>query len=224
MSDLFLYFKYLLRIPLFLKFKIFGKSSYGIFQGYIHRNRVENFDDTKLKDEWQDEVYKHASELSAQYGYSRILDVGCGSGYKLMKYFYNLDITGVELPETLIFLNNKYPQKRWLELNEVFNKNFDLVIISDVIEHVENPSEFLSVITNTINFKAILISTPDRNLLHSLFHFGPPTNIYHCREWNFNEFRKFCSKYIHIHDHFISNKKQGTQVLVGKKLKSPINE
>jgi cyclopropane fatty-acyl-phospholipid synthase-like methyltransferase len=195
----------------------FSNRKYQIKKGYKHRSSVEHFDDTQTNDEWQKEVYEYAHNQFILKNYKSILDIGCGSGFKLLKHFSAYNTIGVEIKPTIDFLKKKFPFRSWKLLNEVYGNSFDMVIIADVIEHVENPDLFIKEIFENINFKSIIISTPDRNLLHSKFHFGPPTNPCHFREWNFKEFSKFINKYIQIEDHIISNKYQGTQLVFGQK-------
>jgi hypothetical protein len=54
---------------------------------YKYRTDPTAFDDRKLKDKWQDKVYKSAWELLFHESYRSVIDFGCGSGFKLMKYF-----------------------------------------------------------------------------------------------------------------------------------------
>jgi hypothetical protein len=49
-------------------------------------------------------------------GLSTVYDVGCGSGYKLMNYLGKFKAVGFDLPKTVKFLNEKYPDRRWFEI------------------------------------------------------------------------------------------------------------
>lgn len=192
------------------------KPKYEIQRGYIHRRKVPHFNDLKNKEEWQKEVYQKARELAILNNVISICDIGCGSAYKLLKYCSEFDITGVEVEPTLTILKEKYPSHKWVKLEDIKNKKFDLVILSDVIEHIEHPDLFLKTIFDQISFDKLVISTPDRSLMNNKFKYGPPFNKHHYREWTFSEFDLFMKKFIDIENHFISNKAQYTQVIVGK--------
>ena len=193
------------------------KSQYSIKKGYRHRANVIPFDDTLNKDMYQKEVYADALKLFIENNYTTVLDIGCGSAYKLINNFKFSDFIGVEVEPTLSFLKNKHPNFRWEKLDYAFGKEFDIIIFADVIEHVESPAKLIYDIIEKIRFKYIFISTPDRDLLYPKYHFGPPKNVSHYREWSFQEFNDFIKFYLKIEKHYISNKSQATQVVVCQK-------
>jgi len=169
-----------------------------------------NYDDTSCEDEYQDDVYKFAKEICDNNNLKTVLDIGCGSGFKLIKYFNDKDTVGVEIGKTLLFLKNKYKNKTWIEssFSDKLDRDFDLIICSDVIEHLPNPEELLRFISN-INFKYLVLSTPERDEVQ-MYHFGrkfngPPSNKEHVREWNRSEFGMFVGDYFKVEDHFLSN-------------------
>ncbi len=92
----------------------------------------------------------------------KILDVGCGDCF-LKKPFelrgYNY--TGIDI-DTIDFNTDQF----------LFDDNsFDLIICLAVIEHVENPSFFISEIFRTMKKNAILfISTPNWTYSHKSFY------------------------------------------------------
>ena len=197
----------------FLSLFFVGRK-FAISSAYYHRKRAGNFDDTANRDEWQKEVYEHAARLFKKHDLDNVLDIGCGSAYKLRKYFAGKPYTGVEVEPTLSWLRKQYPGERWLASEELKPGAYDLIICSDVIEHVPDPAEFLESLA-MLNFKFLLLSTPDRGLIKNKYNYlGPPLNPAHYREWNFSEFHNFVSAYFSIEEHFISNQQQATQVVV----------
>ena len=122
----------------------------------------------------------------------------------MKKYFDNYYIVGYDLLPTIEFLKQKYPKNKWIVSD--FNSSpeeVDLVICADVIEHVENPDALLFFIKK-MKPKDIIISTPDRNLLHDMLgrsHLGPPLNKHHIREWSFEEFEKYIGHFFNIQEH-----------------------
>jgi 2-polyprenyl-3-methyl-5-hydroxy-6-metoxy-1,4-benzoquinol methylase len=92
----------------------------------------------------------------------------------------------------------------------------DLVIASDVIEHLLEPDEMLKFIVDKIDPRYVVISTPDRNLLRYGIHNGPPLNAKHIREWSMPELHAYLSEFLEIIEHFISSAPQATQCVLGQ--------
>src|SRR6187200_254103 len=57
---------------------------YCIKDGYTSRLNNRFFDDTPLTDEWQNEVYAKARQLANDHDLQTVLDIGTGSGFKLL--------------------------------------------------------------------------------------------------------------------------------------------
>lgn len=188
-------------------------KKYFIKDGYIIRENNDFFDDTPNKDEYQDEVYKYVKNKLVEYNYNSVIDVGCGSAFKLIKYFNNNKTIGIDLEPTVSFLRNKYNDKEWtIDFKPL--KGYDIIIAGDIIEHMIDPDELLDLI-NDSEPKLIFISTPNRDLLPrpgSII--GPPNNKSHVREWNFEEFNDYISSRFSVIEHFIS--KGATQVILAK--------
>lgn len=195
-------------------------GAYGIFPGYQHRAEPSYFDDTGFEDEWQQEVYTFAADLMARENLKTVADVGCGSGFKLMKYLGQYDTTGYDVPETVKFLSAKYPTRNWqsVPFSTRGLPTADLVISSDVIEHVPNPDELLAFIAG-LGSRYVILSTPDRDCLYrpgSRHNFGPPPNPTHLREWSFTELGAYVGKTFDIIEHKITNRAQSTQMIFAR--------
>lgn len=196
-------------------------KNYYIKPEYQSTTEYVHYDDKACEDEWQLEVYLHALGLMKKYDLHSVVDVGCGSAYKLMHYLSEYETTGLELEVNLEFLKNKYPDRVWLKSNFDINHRIDtdVVICSDVIEHIVNPDQLIQYI-QTMRFKYLVLSTPDRDLVYedgSKFRDGPPRNPAHVREWNFLEFNDYISQYFEIIDHRVTNLKQSTQTMICRK-------
>lgn len=205
--------KYKLKIAYFS----LSKPSYGIKRGYIHRKEVIDFDDTSLKDEYQKEVYEFAAQFYTSKNLQGVLDVGCGSGFKLLNNFKNEPKAGVELNNE--YLHNTYPEEIWFEFADKSWKNFQaqLLICSDVVEHVPNPDEFLKELSSLHQINYWILSTPDRSLDNTPWKYGPPNNEAHYREWSFEEFGAYINTFFDVIEHRITNKAQRTQMILCKK-------
>jgi hypothetical protein len=186
-------------------------KTYFIKEGY--KVRLDNmfYNDTGMKDEWQKEVYEYARKKFDIYGLKSVWDIGTGSGYKLLKNFGDVDTLGTDLTPTVNWLKKTYPDRVWSDSFDVF-PNYDMIICSDVIEHIPDPDPLLDTI-EAAQPKLIVFSTPER-MLFQRGHDGPPDNICHVREWTTFEFGQYIDSRFKVLDHFISNEKQATQCLL----------
>lgn len=180
-----------------------------IKEGYTENLEVPEFDDTELHEQWQHPVYLFARGAYEWGHFRTVIDVGCGSAYKLVGLFpheegHDQTVIGVETNKnTLDYLRRTLsPRGFWVTPN-VLDEFVDtqmgretdkelLCICSDVIEHVEDPVQFMEWLIQ-IPWQQMVISTPDRNLGSEPD--GPPGNIHHFREWSFSEFREFLGQF-----------------------------
>jgi len=192
-------------------------AKFAIKRGYLHRNKVIPFIDEENADEYQKEVYAAAKKLYEEKGLKGILDIGCGSAYKLLANFQQDPKAGVEL--NINWLIEKFPNETWFAFSDNAWKQFpaQLIICADVIEHVPNPDAFIADLLAHQHAQYFIFSTPDRNLDTSPWKFGPPNNESHFREWTFEEFEQYMSGYFRILVHTISNREQRTQMLIAER-------
>jgi 2-polyprenyl-3-methyl-5-hydroxy-6-metoxy-1,4-benzoquinol methylase len=188
-------------------------KNYSIKENYVHRLENKYFNDTSNTDGWQKEVYLYARKIVDENNFSKILDIGTGSAFKLINNFSDKETLGIDVPKTVAWLKTNYPNKQWSS-DFIPVTGYDLIIASDVIEHIPYPDTLLDLIEKS-NPKLIILSTPDRDLLKS-GHNGPPKNGAHVREWTMPEFYDYISSRFTVLEHFISNKKQATQTMLIK--------
>ena len=190
------------------------KQYFNIKPGYHFGKNAELFDDRENKDEWQQTVYELALSRLKEMGGKSLVDVGCGSAYKLINMFGDYDTLGIELPETYYWLLEKYPSNKWMafENTDPSRLRCDMVICSDVIEHVRNP-DILMDFLKSINFRCLVLSTPERDSVRGAADFGPPENTSHYREWNRQEFNEYVSKWFRVEEQIISPDKSPSQIL-----------
>ena len=168
----------------------------------------QHYVDVNETDASQKEVYLYAKKVMADKKLNSVIDVGCGSGYKLVNYLGEFDTTGIETEPCISFLRKKYPAGRWIDSGEP-EKSFnyvelssDLVVCSDVIEHIVDPDELVKFLLS-IKASYYVISTPCRERLvqyHGRTNLNPPINPAHVREWTMDEFKMYLSKTFTILD------------------------
>lgn len=184
---------------------------------YEMREKPEAFDDRKMRDEWQDDVYRLA-RLSMDSVATRVVDFGCGSGFKLMKYFSACQTVGHELEPTLSYLKATYPDREW---RGDYPKRFtgDVFICADVLEHMLDPTELLRRLADS-TVGLMFLSTPALDILVEQGRsprLGPPDNKSHVNEWTVLEFRSYIAMYLDILEHMVPNCEQGTQLIVARR-------
>ncbi|MBX3583545.1 MAG: methyltransferase domain-containing protein [Rhizobiaceae bacterium] len=187
---------------------------YGVRSFYRHRPDNAFFDDTPHADEYQNEVYQRAAELAQEIDAQHVVDVGCGSAFKLLKFFPDKRTIGSDLEPTVSILRERYPEREWRisDFSAQVEKS-DLVICADVVEHLPNPDELMAYLVR-LTGKKLVISTPERFLVYGFNHSGPPSNRAHCREWSAREFSRYTSRWFTIEEQKITNREQATQMLV----------
>ena len=198
-----------------------GRDNYWLPSEYRSRLEISYCDNTYEANEWQQEVYPLARLLADAVGCRSVADVGCGSAYKLLRHFADYDTVGVDVPETVKWLKAHHEGREWVseDVGECSSRRVDLVIASDVIEHLLQPDQVLGYI-QSMEPRLVVLSTPTRSLFRDGHHGGPPRNPCHIREWDFAEFHCFVAAYFDIVHHLITNPAQTTQMIVCRPLQS----
>lgn len=133
----------------------------------------------------------------------RILDVGCGDGvllFLISKYFEDIkfDIYGIDASEEALKIANKKNNGKFSKKN-VYETGleddfFDIIISSDVIEHVSDADKMLGEIKRVSKKGAIIvISTPVKTT-------EEPLDKMHVHEFYPNEYKDLCKKYFEVLD------------------------
>ena len=165
--------------------------------------RFWNFWHTLLAKKAQYYVYELAYQLAVKHNLSTVLDVGCGIGRMLKKFFkdgfrvYGIDQpSGIKectaiLPAGIFLVDNiasaNYKMKEYL-------KTSPLIICADVIEHLDDPDQILDYIQAFCDKDTlVVISTPERAAIAGKDN-KKPNNPYHVREWAFHEFKEYIAQ------------------------------
>lgn len=153
-----------------LAFVVNRHSGENILQ--IYKNQDTDFE--TLKDKFHDQektggnklIVKLISKFKKISG-SRVLDIGCGPGFLLYEFKkLGAKCTGLEISEALVSFGNKELgldiQSGTLENSNLPLANFDIVVCSNLIEHLSDPAGFFSHLIRILAPNGILyISTPN---------------------------------------------------------------
>ncbi|MEO6313449.1 MAG: methyltransferase domain-containing protein [Chitinophagaceae bacterium] len=191
---------------------------FAIKKGYHHAASAEAFDDTINTDEWQRPVYELAASLAKQQLQPVVIDIGCGSAFKLMQLLGQYDSIGIEIEPTYTWLKRTYPTRKWKLFSETdpATLHADLVICSDIIEHLRNPDELMRFLSQ-MSFHRAVISTPERDAVAGVGDYGPPGNTTHYREWSKDEFRNYVQAWFDVIEQHIFSDKSITQIVICQK-------
>ena len=98
-----------------------------------------------------------------------VIDIGCGNGlmdFEIVSQINNVKLLGIDLNEKNIkFARERYkhPNLSFIigdALNEIPNQSFDVVILSNVLEHIQNRNVFLKKIIQQIKPTRMIIRVP----------------------------------------------------------------
>lgn len=149
-------------------------------------DRIRQADDS-LKH--QAKVYDVANEIGIKYDCDSVLDLGCGNPAKLLSIFDN--VVGIDFPEKILDIAASAIKvnhnARWIghDLDDGIDmgSKFDIVICSDVIEHVNDPDMLLENAARHMSDESFLvISSPERTTVKE-------DNPLHVKEFSFEELK-----------------------------------
>lgn len=131
----------------------------------------------------------------------KILDVGCGGGL-VSEGIAKLgaDVTGIDFIEENIRVAKKHANHNKLEINyivkdfekERLTSKYDVIIIFEVLEHLENWKSFLEKIQKNLKPNGVLItSTINRNLISKFLTIDLAENLLKWIPLNTHNYYKF---------------------------------
>jgi len=155
----------------------------------------------KSSHEFQYHVYEYAGQLFKKNRMESLLDIGAGPGTKIPFFFdmkkIKLDL--IDQPGMEEITNKACPNSGFfganLEKDDVdTGKKYDMIICSDVIEHLGKPDNLLEIIKNHLKKEGLaIISTPDREMRRGKENKQSP-NAAHVREWSSTELSTYLSE------------------------------
>lgn len=131
---------------------------------------------------------------------AKILEVGCGLGYLtygISKRGY--DITGLDISQTAVDeatrkYGNLYSCADLFEYSRLNPEGFDLVIMTEVIEHLPDPVGFMEAAGRLLRpGGSIIITTPNRSVHHKTVLWqteSPPVHLWWFTEESLNWFAR----------------------------------
>tara|TARA_B100000212_G_scaffold342211_1_gene328236 strand:- start:3147 stop:3890 length:744 start_codon:yes stop_codon:yes gene_type:complete len=89
-----------------------------------------------------------------------VLDFGCGQGLllKLLEN-YNYDLYGYDFSKELVEIASQITNKSTIYNELPLDKKYDVIILSEVLEHLQDPLSILKVIKDKLNDNGYLIIT-----------------------------------------------------------------
>jgi hypothetical protein len=173
-----------------------------IRSGYQGRPEPLYFDDVDGAGgvTWQPDVYAHAAKVAAALQAGTIIDFGCGRALKLVPLADRFRIIGIDFGPNIAWCRAHHPVGEWIEHDfhstgpvTLKRTGAAVVVCADVVEHVRDPARLARKLRATFRrgARAILVSTPEREITHGPYHDGPPPNPHHVREWSIREFGVF---------------------------------
>ena len=157
---------------------------------------------------WQPDVLWEARKLADRHRITRVIDIGCGNGEKLVHHFpeNEYDTVGLDFGGSLSLCRTHYPTRQWMECDLTSHDDFSRVssniktdaptifILSDVIEHLVDLRPLMAwvrgrLMTNPTN--RLVVSTPDRLRLGYQSITSRPQNKAHVREWSLEEMERY---------------------------------
>jgi len=184
-------------------------SRYFIKEGYVENECSTTFEGETPGTYWNEKrislnatsriyVYHFVRELMEKRNLLRYLDLGCGPALKAKNIIWPItkDITLIDQPSLRGIVGKSFPEADFIGLDlerDDFQSEipFDIIVSSDVIEHLSDPNNYLRIIKKNLSEDGIaVLTTPDRDRLmgKTCMRSG---NASHVREWNSDEFREY---------------------------------
>lgn len=183
-------------------------TNYFLPSDYTHNEAVtfdqgetEYWDEDRLRtsSSYQAAAYRWAEQILRGEGLARIADVGCGAAAKLAALHArnpHIETVGYDQPNAIKFCRQHYTFGRWHPIDldvpgEVEPQAYDLIVCSDVVEHLAEPDNLLDVLKQLSGEDTlVLLTTPERERLRGKNCRHSP-NRYHVREWSEKELRTY---------------------------------
>ncbi len=148
--------------------------------------------------------YKELISSIKDLGIESALDVGCGEGFTLNKLSENKigeRLEGIDFQETAIEIGRKLHPDLTLKQGNIYgleykDNSFDLVMATEVLEHLEDPKKAFSELQR-VSSRYVILSVPNEPLFmianflrgKNLGRWG--NDVEHIHHWSSKSFQKF---------------------------------
>lgn len=160
-------------------------ETYQIKPGYRSRSKPEFYPDTEANAAvYQQAVYQYARQVVTQHSLQGVIDLGCGYATKLIEQLGPVceEIVGVDQDHSISHCIQKHGDRGVWVIDDFekprhsFGRTFDLVIASDVIEHLVDPDHLFTYIEGLSHPGTwVLLSTPrERSRARRGLHWASP--------------------------------------------------
>lgn len=179
------------------------------FSNVVLRNEAERWIPNYLHNSTEQSHYDRY-RLACKYTDNKnVLDIACGAGkgsYLMAIEGKAKSILSCDIDSSAIrYAKHRYehPKIVFKTLNaELFEseKQFDVIVSFETIEHLLNVNSFLAKMSLALNQDGIfIVSTP----ISSKDYDSSPKNPYHIQEWGFNKFQELICEYFIIDTVFV---------------------
>lgn len=166
------------------------------YEKHTNQNPISRF--------FLDNFTKVLIDTIKQFKPESILDVGAGEGFVLEKLRQNKigkKLEGIEYMDEAIALGKKTNPQVKIKKGDIYklpykDNSFDLIICTEVLEHLEDPKIALAELKR-VTKKHVILSVPNEPLF-TIQRFLRGKNILklgdhpeHIQHWNSNSFRRF---------------------------------
>ena len=183
--------------------------------GYRHRNEDYWQAEGPNQDQLQKGIYRRAAKFFKQMRLQSVVDIACGSAYKLRVNFKNTTFRGMDSAAKVESLRKIYPEQRWdvCTTQTLADIQEDMVICVNLLEKIQHPDQLMALLSVS-KAQYFVFATPDRDIVRSVSDMGPPRNNAHRREWNGPEWRQFLGQWFDVLEHDLTDDAEGVQMAV----------
>jgi 2-polyprenyl-3-methyl-5-hydroxy-6-metoxy-1,4-benzoquinol methylase len=128
----------------------------------------------------------YAADLRRHVTGGRLLDIGCAYGFLLRRLESDFETFGLDVSEHAVEKARSVATQSQLQVHNILeplpfdHDSFDVVIMTDILEHVPGTAGILAEVARVCRRGAILyITTPNRNLIRSTLYWIPDRLEHH---------------------------------------------
>lgn len=179
----------------------------GNYDKYMSKNPLKRRMIDRLNKKIVSNLKEMVKDIVVEESKIKILDAGCGEGFITNLLYNNLknaEFTGIEFTKEALEIAREMNKNINFVQGDIYEMpfkdlSFDIVICTEVLEHLEDPEKAVSELKR-LSKKYILLTVPNEpwfclgNLiaLKNINRLGNP--IDHINHWTFGDFKKFAKQ------------------------------